>query len=77
MEAPVFRNVEWQEKKGILIIKIDLNAQGNPSSTGKTTILASTGGNKPLVIDGQALEVNGRRPYLGVNCFCYPPRDAK
>lgn len=37
---------------------------GKPSSTGKTTILFTTGGN--IVVQGQH---NGKPVFLGVNCY--------
>ena len=40
------KNVEWEVKDGKLIITVDLTKTFGPSSSGKTTIIASTEGNQ-------------------------------
>ena len=39
------KNVEMKIEGNILIIRVDLSKEFGPSSTGKTTIVASTEGN--------------------------------
>lgn len=39
------KNVEMKVEGNILIIKVDLSKEYGPSSSGKTTIVASTEGN--------------------------------
>jgi len=39
------KNVEWSLKGDILTIRVDLSQTFGPSSSGKTTIIASTEGN--------------------------------
>jgi hypothetical protein len=39
------KNVEMKVEGNILIIKVDLSKEFGPSSSGKTTIVASTEGN--------------------------------
>lgn len=53
-----------KDKSGAEVMTIQLPVNVRPSSTGKTTIVASSGGNiaLPLQIDGYAVHV-------GVNCF--------
>ena len=38
------RNVEWQVSGNDLFIRIDLSKRLGPSSSGKTTVVATTGG---------------------------------
>ncbi len=42
------KNVEFSVDSNILTIKVDLLKEFGPSSSGKTTIIASTGGNKSV-----------------------------
>lgn len=44
------KNVEMKVEDNILIIKVDLNKEFGPSSSGKTIIIASTEGN--ISVDG-------------------------
>ena len=44
------KNVEMKVEGNILTIKVDLSKEFGPSSSGKTTIIASTEGN--VAIDG-------------------------
>ena len=42
------KNVEMTQDGDILTIKVDLSKEFGPSSSGKTTIIASTEGNQPI-----------------------------
>jgi hypothetical protein len=42
------KNVEMTVQGNILTIKVDLSQDFGPSSSGKTTIIASTEGNQPV-----------------------------
>lgn len=56
-------NVKTSVKGDILTIEINLSHPGEPSGSGKSLVIGSTGGNK--VIDaGKHGQVN-----LGVNCY--------
>jgi hypothetical protein len=46
----IMKNVEMKMEGNILTIKVDLSKEFGPSSSGKTTIIASTEGN--VAIDG-------------------------
>lgn len=54
------KNVEMERKGDILTIRVDLSKSFGPSSTGKTTIVASTEGN--AAIEGTDVKV-------GLNVF--------
>ena len=63
-------NVVWiidddNGKNRILTICIDLDAPTHASKSGKTQIIASTGGNKKIE------PANGPPVYLGLNCYRY------
>jgi hypothetical protein len=47
-----------------LVIRIPINKPLSPSSTGKSLIVASSGGNKET-----ACEVEGKRVIVGVNAY--------
>ena len=53
----VGRNVEFEIEGQYVTLVIDLNAQTEPSKSGKTLIVATTGGNKPIG-DGFVLGLN-------------------
>lgn len=53
-------NVDIQVKDGKAIITIDLKAEHGPSKSGKTTIVASTGGNQ---------QIPGTDVTLGLNAY--------
>ena len=55
------RNVDIKQEKGKLIITIDTTKDFGPSKSGKTIIVASTGGNVEL--DGGV--------YLGLKAYKY------
>jgi len=42
------KNVTMTVENNVLIIKVDLTKRFGPSASGKTTIVASTGGNQPV-----------------------------
>jgi ABC-type uncharacterized transport system YnjBCD ATPase subunit len=60
------KNVEWTLDGDILTIRIDLKQEFGPSSSGKTTIIASTEGN--VAVDP------GREERIGLNV--YRPRQS-
>lgn len=51
-----------------LVIRIKMNQKPEPSSTGKTLVVASTRGNKELQV-----KVQGQPVICGLNCYIYPP----
>ena len=53
------KNVDMKKEGTILTIKIDLSETHGPSKTGKTIIIASTGGNVDV----------GEGVKLGINCY--------
>lgn len=56
-------NVNTKVEGNKLVVTIDLAAQTAPSKSGKTQVVATTGGNLP--VSGP----NGQVFYLGVNCY--------
>ena len=59
----VGKGVEYAiDENGILTIKIDTKVDFGLSSTGKSTIIASSSGNK-------AIEIGGETAYLGLNLY--------
>lgn len=60
------KNVETSVKNGKLTIVIDLAKNVGPSATGKTIVLGTTAGNKPIALP------DGQSAFLGVNCYRYP-----
>lgn len=53
------QNIETRVEGSKLIIEIDLSAPTNPSKSGKTMIVASTGGNQTIDnTDGLVLGLN-------------------
>lgn len=59
--TPVGKNVEMEVKDNKLVIKIDLGKEFGKSSSGKTTIVASTCGN---------VAVPGNEDIkIGINCY--------
>jgi hypothetical protein len=55
------KNVEMSVKENVLVIKIDLGKDLGPSKSGKTNIVATTGGNV------QVPEYDDYR--VGINCY--------
>ncbi len=62
----VGRNVEYSIKGTKLTIEIDLAAETEPSKSGKTLIVASTGGNKSI---GDVV--------IGLNAYKYAEKKKK
>lgn len=58
------KNVEMKVEDNILIIKVDLNKEFGPSSSGKTIIIASTEGN--ISVDGHD------KTKIGLNVYKKP-----
>lgn len=54
------KNVEMKVEGNILILKVDLSKEFGPSSSGKTTIIASTEGN---------ISVPDRDEKVGLNVY--------
>lgn len=50
------------DESGLLSIEIDTTQDFGKSTSGKSTIIASSSGNKPI-------EVNGKTIYLGLNLY--------
>jgi len=63
------KNVKVELKKNILTLTVDLAKNFGPSSSGKTTTIATTEGNKG--VDGK------EHIRYGLNVFAYPERPAK
>jgi hypothetical protein len=62
-------NVVWYIEGAKLVIEIELDIPTRPSKSGKTEVIASTGGNKKLQL------AEGRTPvFLGLNCYRYPDK---
>ena len=60
------KNVEWTLENDILTIRIDLTQTFGPSSSGKTTIIASTEGNVSVGPDSEEkIGLNVYRPRNG------------
>ena len=57
-------NVAMKREGSKLVITIDLADKGTASSSGKTTVLASTRGNVDVL--------GARGVKLGINCYAYP-----
>ncbi len=57
------KNVEWTVDNNILTIRVDLTQTFGPSSSGKTTIIASTEGNVAVAADrDEKIGLNVYRP---------------
>ena len=62
-ETTIGKGVSYTvDEDGILTIKIDTKVNFGLSSTGKSTIIASSSGNK-------AIEIGGETAYLGLNLY--------
>ena len=53
------------DEEGILTLKVDTSKDIGPSASGKTIMIASSGGNSKLEIGDQPI-------YLGINIYKYP-----
>jgi hypothetical protein len=58
------RNINLRREGSKLVVTIDLSAEGTPSASGKTVVIASTHGNID-VPDTKGLK-------LGINVYAYP-----
>ena len=56
------RNVKMSEKDNILTIVIDMSKDLGDSKSGKTTLIATTGGNQSIGDNGVKIGVNCYRP---------------
>jgi len=63
------KNIEMHVEGNVLTIKVDLSKQFGPSSSGKSIIIASTEGNRPV----PGLE----DVKIGVNVYRRPPDEKK
>ena len=55
------QNIKMSQKGNILTVEIDISQRGNVSSSGKSILVASTGGN---------VSVPGAEPVkIGINCY--------
>jgi hypothetical protein len=60
------KNVEMSVEGDVLVIRVDLTRDFGPSSSGKTTIVASTEGN--VIVEGRDVRV-------GLNVYRPRPRE--
>lgn len=63
-------NVEMKRVGNKLTITIDLSNKGVPSTTGKTTVIASTKGNAPITEE----KTDTGPMFLGLNVFMKPKK---
>jgi len=59
------KNVEVTRDGNKLVLTMDLTQDHGPSASGKTVIIATTAGNKPVA------NVDGQEVYLGLNLYRY------
>ena len=60
------------DDEGVLTMKIDTQSDIGPSASGKTIMIASSGGNTKLNVGN---EVDGDDfVYIGLNIYRYPPK---
>jgi hypothetical protein len=55
------QNIEMKQEGNILTIKIDISKRGGTSKSGKSTSVASTGGNVAIT--------EGSEVKIGINCY--------
>jgi len=67
-EDSVYMDVD---DNGILTLRIDTTKDIGPSASGKTIMIASSGGNKKINV---GTEDNGNNVMLGLNIYRYPPK---
>lgn len=58
------KDLRFGIKDGRLVISLPFNEDGIPSASGKTKVVATTRGNKPVTI-------NGKEFFVGVNAYKY------
>ena len=68
-EDSVYMDVD---DNGILTLRIDTTKDIGPSASGKTIMIASSGGNKKINV---GTEDNENNVMLGLNIYKYPPKD--
>ena len=68
-EDSVYMDVD---ANGILTLRIDTTKDIGPSASGKTIMIASSGGNKKINV---GTEDNENNVMLGLNIYKYPPKD--
>ena len=59
------KNVEMSVEGNVLVIRVDLTKEFGPSSSGKTTIIATTEGN---------VSIPEREEKVGLNVYRYPEK---
>jgi hypothetical protein len=57
-------SIEAKIEKGVLVVRVPVNAEPPLSSTGKTRIVATTHGNQPVPVT-----VNGQTLKIGLTAF--------
>ena len=67
-------SIEMEVHDGILTLKIDTNENIGPSASGKTIMIASSGGNKKINVGDEAS--GDDFIMLGLNLYRYPPKEA-
>jgi hypothetical protein len=67
-EDSVYMDVD---DNGILTLRIDTTKDIGPSASGKTIMIASSGGNKKINV---GTEDNENNVMLGLNIYRYPPK---
>ena len=60
-------SISYNVDNGILTIKIDTNKELGPSASGKTTLIASSGGNASIDVGNE--EIGERLVKLGLNVY--------
>ena len=60
-------SISYNVDNGILTIKIDTNKELGPSASGKTTLIASSGGNASIDVGNE--ETGERLVKLGLNLY--------
>ena len=68
-EDSVYMNVD---DNGILTLRVDTTKDIGPSASGKTIMIASSGGNKKINV---GTEDNEDNVMLGLDIYRYPPKD--
>jgi hypothetical protein len=66
--AKQIRNVAIVTDKGKLSLNVDLGQNLGPSSTGKTILIGTTGGNQTVLLP------DGRQVIVSVNVYAYPDK---
>jgi len=60
-------NATIDSKSGELVIRVKLNAEPQPSASGKTLVVASSHGNQPT-----GAQVDGKPVIVGLNAYIRP-----